>query len=117
MKTFGERIRELREGLDLSLRELAGKIGVSAAFLSDVELGRRYPSDELLEKLSKALKTTVDDLKEHDRRAPVDEIRRRASQSPAYGFMMRRVVEEEVSAEELKKALARVLEERKKKKE
>ena len=43
MKTLGERIRELREERDLSLRELAGKIGVSAAFMSDVELNRRYP--------------------------------------------------------------------------
>ena len=34
MKTLGERIRELREKQDLSLRELAGKIGVSAAFMS-----------------------------------------------------------------------------------
>ena len=39
MKTLGEHIRELREERDLSLRELATKIQVSAAFMSDVELG------------------------------------------------------------------------------
>ena len=46
--TFGEKIRQLREGLDLSLREVALKIDVSAAFLSDVELGRRFPSADKL---------------------------------------------------------------------
>ena len=115
MKTLGERIRELREALDLSLRELALKVGVSAAFLSDAELGRRYPSDELLVKLAKVLKTSLDDLKNYDQRAPVDEIRRRASHTPAYGFMMRRVVEEGVSAEELEDALAKVLAKRRRK--
>lgn len=44
VKTLGQRIRELRERDDLSLREFARKLGVSAAFLSDVELGRRHPS-------------------------------------------------------------------------
>ena len=48
MKTLGERIRELREQQDLSLRELASKIGVSASFMSDVELNRRHPSDKHL---------------------------------------------------------------------
>lgn len=40
MKTLGQRIRELRETKDLSLREFAKQLGdLSAAFLSDVELG------------------------------------------------------------------------------
>ena len=48
MKTsgLGQRIRELRGKKDLSLRELAKKLDVSAAFLSDIELGRRYPSEK-----------------------------------------------------------------------
>lgn len=115
MKTFGERIRELREELDLSLRELAREVGASAAFLSDVELGRRYPSGELLEKIAQRLKTTSDDLERYDTRPPVGEIKRRATASPAYGFAMRRVVEEGMSAEELEKAVEKVLAERRRK--
>jgi len=115
MKTLGDRIRELREALDLSLRELARMVDVSAAFLSDVELGRRFPSDELLARIAKKLKTTFEDLKSYDSRAPVSEIKRRATTSPAFGFMMRRVVEEGVDAEELKKALEKVHEERRRK--
>ena len=51
MKTFGEQIRELREKKDLSVRELAKRIKVTPPFLSDVELGRRHPSEDVLGKL------------------------------------------------------------------
>jgi transcriptional regulator with XRE-family HTH domain len=58
MKTLGEYLRELREQRDLSVRELAKRLDVSAPFLSDVELGRRHPSGEVLERLAALLKTT-----------------------------------------------------------
>ena len=47
--TLGQKIHELRDKADLSLRELALKISVSAPFLSDIELGRRFPSEEVLQ--------------------------------------------------------------------
>lgn len=93
MKTQGERIRELREERDLSLRELARSLDVSAAFMSDVELGRRYPTAEMLGKIAKKLRTTLEDLQSHDSRAPVDELRRMASSNPAFGFALRRMVD------------------------
>lgn len=40
-RTFGELLSFLREQKDVTLRELARGIGVSAPFLSDVEKGRR----------------------------------------------------------------------------
>ena len=101
MKTLGERIRELRDKQDLSVRELAKRIKVSAPFLSDVELGRRHPSDDVLKTLASVLETTVDDLKKHDARAPVQELRRIAASNPAMGFALRRVVDEGVSPDEL----------------
>jgi len=101
-KTLGERIRELRELKDLSLREFAKKLGgKSAAFLSDVELGRRHPSDKVLEDMARALGTTVEDLKKYDTRAPMEDLRRLANTNPAYGIALRRVVDEGVSADEL----------------
>lgn len=101
MKTIGERIRELRGDKDLSLRELATKIGVSAAFLSDVELGRRYPSDKHLEKLALALETTLEELQQFDTRPPVQEFRKLAHADPAYGFAFRRMIDENVSSKEI----------------
>ena len=105
MKALGERIRELRDERDLSVRELAKRIHVSPPFLSDVELGRRHPSNEVLRRLACELDTTVADLQRHDARPPVQALKRIAASNPAMGFALRKVVEEGVSAEELLKFL------------
>lgn len=82
---------------------------MSAAFMSDVELGRRFPTDDMLSKIAKRLRTTLDELKAHDSRAPVDELRRMASSDPAFGFALRRVVDgiadEKLTADDLLKML------------
>ena len=89
----------------MSLRELARSLDISAAFMSDVELGRRYPTEEMLTAIAKKLRTTLEDLQSHDSRAPVDELRRMASSNPAFGFALRRVVDgiadDKLTAEEL----------------
>src|SRR3954454_22100795 len=41
---IGPRIKALREGMDLSLRDLAGRSGVSAPMLSQVERGETSPT-------------------------------------------------------------------------
>jgi len=102
MSTLGNYIRELREKNDLSLREFAKKLGgLSAAFLSDVELGRRYPSDDVLAKMAKELNVTVDDLKSRDTRLPVRELKQLVDSDPVYGLALRKVAEGNVSPEEL----------------
>ena len=40
----GERVRALREAMDLSLRDLAERSGVSAPMLSQVERGETSPT-------------------------------------------------------------------------
>jgi transcriptional regulator with XRE-family HTH domain len=107
MKTLGERIRDLREQRDFSVRELAKKIDVSAPFLSDVELGRRHPSSEVLKKIANYLGTKIEDLKKYDARPPMEELKRIAASNPAMGFALRRVVDDGVSAEELLEFLQR----------
>jgi len=107
-KTLGERIRELRDEKDLSLREFAKKLGgLSAAFLSDIELGRRHPSEKVLADMARVLGTTVEDLRNYDARPPVEELKRKASADPAWGLALRRVVEEGISPEELMKLVER----------
>ncbi len=103
-KTLGQRIKELRDKLDVSLRELAQRMNsgsVSATHLSDIEQGHRYPSDELLEKLAKALATTVEDLKQYDSRPPLEEIKRRTENDPNFGFALRKLVDKEVSSDDI----------------
>ena len=53
MMRVGEEVFRLRELAGLTLRGLAAKVGVSAAFLCDVEHGRRRLSH--LDAVSKAL--------------------------------------------------------------
>jgi transcriptional regulator with XRE-family HTH domain len=101
MKTLGERIRELREALDISLREFARAIGVSAPFWSDVELGRRHPSDERLQRAAKLLKVPFEELKQHDSRPAVEDFRRVSSADPAFGMAFRRVIDEGVTPQDL----------------
>jgi transcriptional regulator with XRE-family HTH domain len=103
-KPLGNRIRELREARDLSLRELARKVGeVSAAHITDIELGRRYPSESLLEKLARELKVSPEELQQYDNRAPVEDLKRRAEADPTFGFALRKIVEQEVTTEDLLK--------------
>lgn len=113
MKTLGQRIRELREEKDLSLRDLARKIEKSAAFLSDIELGRRYPSDEVLSDMARVLGTSLENLRSHDTRAPIEEIKRLASSNPLYGVAFRKAVDKalgnKISPEELMKFLDKKL--------
>lgn len=103
-KTLGQQIKELRDKLDLSLRELAKEIddgSVSATHLSDIEWGRRFPSDELLEKLAKALKTTKEDLQKYDSRPPLEEIKRKTVSDPNYGFALRTLIDKGYSSEDI----------------
>lgn len=93
-RSLGDRIRELRNEKDLSLRDLSKMVKVSAPFLTDVEKHRRFPKDETLEKLATALGTTVDDLKSYDSRPPTKEITELTDEDANFAFAFRRVVDQ-----------------------
>lgn len=103
---LGDRIRELREERDISLRELAKKLGCSAPFWSDVELGRRFPSEAMLKDAARHLKVSFEELKTHDTRPPLDELRRATAEDPRYAFAFRRVIDSKITPEELLKLAA-----------
>lgn len=100
---FGEKVRELRDAKDLSLRELAEKVGCSAAFLSDVEFGRRHLSDELFTKLAQVLGVTAAELRTYDASPPIKDLKMLVAANPAYGIALRKMIDKKVSAEELMK--------------
>lgn len=93
-KTLGEVIRELRDKKDMSLRELATKVEVSAPFLSDVEYGRRYPSDAKLERLAEVLGTSLSELKKYDHREVYASIKRLIQSDPTVGLAFRTTAEQ-----------------------
>lgn len=101
MATLGQKIRELREAKDVSLRELAKRVELSAAFLSDIELGRRFPSGEVLAKIATALGISTEELKTFDQRPPIEELKRLSETNPRYGFAFRKLVDSNFSPEEL----------------
>lgn len=56
---IGERLRELREARNISMRTLATKSGLSANALSTIERGRASPSVSTLYKLADALGVSI----------------------------------------------------------
>lgn len=89
--TFGTKLRQLREKKDISLRQLAKRIGVSGAFLSDIELGRRFPSADKLELIAKEIDVTVEELKKYDFRDEAETIRNMMFADPAAGMAFRTI--------------------------
>lgn len=57
---IGSKIRKERTKRKISLREFARKLEISAAYLVDIEKGRRLPKYELLQKISDLLDVSLD---------------------------------------------------------
>ncbi|MCB0715082.1 MAG: helix-turn-helix transcriptional regulator [Chitinophagaceae bacterium] len=54
--TFGEQVRELREDANLSLREVAEKIGIDTSLLGKIERSERQPTKEQIKQVAKYFK-------------------------------------------------------------
>ena len=73
---LGARVRALREAMDLSLRELAARSGVSAPMLSQVERGETSPTLAVAERIAGGLELTLSQLLRLDERGHVVVTRR-----------------------------------------
>jgi transcriptional regulator with XRE-family HTH domain len=60
MPTVGDRIREIREEMQINQEQLASRSGLSKGFLSDVENNKRNISSENLLKIANVLGASVD---------------------------------------------------------
>lgn len=56
IEEVGKAIRQERVKRKVSLRKYAEKIGISPAYLSDIERGNRYPSSAVINSFKKPLK-------------------------------------------------------------
>jgi len=63
------------------------------------ELGRRFPSEEILEKLAAALNVSLAELKKYDNREPIADLKRLMDSDPKLGFAFRTAVEKLKSGE------------------
>jgi transcriptional regulator with XRE-family HTH domain len=101
MQTLGQHLRELREKNHVSLRHLAARVRITAPYLSDIELGRRHPSDKVLAELARALHTPVDDLRRLDPRTLLNEIEKRIANDAGYAQALRRLLNQCTTTEDL----------------
>lgn len=72
----GPRVKALREGMDLSLRDLSARSGVSAPMLSQVERGETSPTLAVAARIAAGLELTLSQLLRLDEAAHVLVVRR-----------------------------------------
>jgi XRE family transcriptional regulator, regulator of sulfur utilization len=72
----GTRVRALREGMDLSLRDLADRCGVSPPMLSQVERGETSPTLHVAARIAAGLELTLSQLLRLDEDGTVAVVRR-----------------------------------------
>src|SRR6202011_5879105 len=73
---LGARVRMLREAMDLSLRDLAERSGVSAPMLSQVERGETSPTLQVAERIAAGLELRLSQLLRLDEDGAVAVVRR-----------------------------------------
>ena len=59
---FGLKVKQLRQERNLSFAELALGTGMSISYLNEIEKGKKYPKEDKIELLARALGTTAPEL-------------------------------------------------------
>lgn len=62
MSRVGEKLKDAREKLGLSQKQLAKKLGVAESFINEVEQGRKILSESMLTKISKIVGKDINDV-------------------------------------------------------
>lgn len=106
-----DEIKRLRLKADYTLRKFAEEVGISAAYLSDIEHGRRMPSDEVLRRMVDKLRrvgASYDHLKALDSRIDA-ELTEWALQHPEASQMLREMRSSKRAPKEVLEDLRRIL--------
>ena len=105
--TLGDMVREGRTRAGLTMRELATKLSIHYAYISDIENDRRVPSVEVLESIAAHLKLDLDELL-----ALAGRFGKRADRylrrHPKAGILLRRIADANLSDDHLDKLLLSV---------
>lgn len=104
---LGDVLREARVAADLSLRDLAKRLGITPSYISDIENDRRVPSEDVLRLLANELKLDFDQLMAMAGRVG-DQAERYLKQHPAAGTLFRRISDKKLPEEDLQKLLQQV---------
>ncbi len=93
-QSLGDKIKEARLASGVSLRKFSIAIDITAAFMSDIELGRRFPSDDVLHKIANELKIPFAELKSCDVRESLTDLRKLVQDNGEWGVAFRTVAEQ-----------------------
>ena len=69
---FGKRLRELRQERGIGIKRLAKVLGINYSYISKIESGNIYPSESLIQRISKALDHDPDELMLLAKKIPSD---------------------------------------------
>ena len=108
---LGKTIKELRQKADYTLRGFAEKVGISPAYQSDIEHGRRLPSDEKLQIMAQLLTkvgATFEEFKRLDTRIDAD-LNLWISNTPEASEMLREVKKSNMNPKDVLKKLQELL--------
>ncbi len=72
MVNFGKKLKALRTGQGLSQRQLADRLGIAKSVVSYYESGDRYPSYDVLVKITRTFHVTTDYLLDMERKRTID---------------------------------------------
>lgn len=103
-ETLGDRIRTGRARKRLTLRLAADAVKRSPSFLSDVENGRRAPSEDLLADLAALLELDLDDLMAAAGKLPTD-VSDYLRSTPEAGRLFRTLSSRRVDTDGLRKLI------------
>lgn len=111
-KTLGSEIQHFRLEAGITLRAFARQLDISAAHQSDIEHGRRMPSDDLLRSMADALAhagATYDEFKKLDSRLEKD-LETWIQKTPEARQMLREAKDSRRPVRDILRDLRRVLE-------
>ena len=107
MKTCGELIREARQSQGYSVRFVAREVDLAASYLSDIELGRRLPSEKVIHQLCSLLGMDFDVLMQKAGRIGED-AETYLKSSALVGRLLRQMAQEQVNEDGLRLLLSTV---------
>ena len=63
MRRFGEKLRALRSNKQMTLKELAYALGLTAhGYISEIEAGKKKPTADFVLKVARYFKVSIDEL-------------------------------------------------------
>lgn len=106
-QTLGEIIRDARLAKEQSLREVSKLLSITPSYMSDIENDRRVPSEDVLQSITKLLGLDFDHVMALAGRFG-ENADRYMKKQPVAGVLFRRISENNLPEEALRKLLSQV---------